>query len=99
MPSRGARDLPDRLVLPLTSGAQWWYWLGGRPALDLVNTRRERWRRRVEMLVTPGDLGLWLLRAAPVAEPPPRAPALPQGGRGPPRGTPARGGGGGGGGA
>ena len=39
------------------------------PAVDLVNTLRERWRRRVETLVTPDDLGLWLVRAqlAPVA--------------------------------
>jgi predicted RNA-binding Zn ribbon-like protein len=58
-----ARDLPDELGLPLASGAEWWYWLGGRPALDLVNTLRERWRRRVETLVTPDDLGLWLARA------------------------------------
>jgi predicted RNA-binding Zn ribbon-like protein len=58
-----ARDLPDELALPLASGAAWWYWLGGRPAIDLVNTRRERWRRRVETLVTPGDLGLWLVQA------------------------------------
>jgi predicted RNA-binding Zn ribbon-like protein len=70
MPSRAARDLPDRLALPLASGAQWWYWLGGRPALDLVNTRRERWRRRVETLVTPADLGLWLVRAELVPDPP-----------------------------
>jgi predicted RNA-binding Zn ribbon-like protein len=62
-----ARDLPDDLALPLSSGAEWWYWLGGRPAIDLVNTRRERWRRRVETLVTPGDLGLWLARAGLVA--------------------------------
>ena len=59
-----ARDLPDDLALPLVTGEPWWYWLGGRPALDLVNTRRERWRRRVETLVTPADLGLWLERAA-----------------------------------
>ena len=52
-----SRDLPEDLVLPLASGAAWWYWLGGRPALDLVNTLRERWRRRVETLVTPDDLG------------------------------------------
>jgi hypothetical protein len=26
----------------LVSGAAWWYWLGGRPAVDLVNTLRER---------------------------------------------------------
>src|SRR6476659_4179972 len=58
-----ARDLPDELALPLASGAAWWYWLGGRPSIDLVNTLRERWRRRVETLVTPDDLGLWLVRA------------------------------------
>jgi predicted RNA-binding Zn ribbon-like protein len=58
-----ARDLPDDLALPLASGAQWWYWLGGRPAIDFVNTLRERWRRRVETLVTPDELGLWLVRA------------------------------------
>src|SRR5215218_7571773 len=57
------RDLPDDLALPLASGAQWWYWLGGRPAIDFVNTLRERWRRRVETLVTPDELGLWLVRA------------------------------------
>jgi predicted RNA-binding Zn ribbon-like protein len=62
-------DLPERLVLPLESGESWWYWLGGRPALDLVNTLRERWRRRVETLVTPEDLGRWLGRAGLVAGP------------------------------
>jgi predicted RNA-binding Zn ribbon-like protein len=56
-------DLPERLDLPLATGEPWWYWLGGRPALDLVNTLRERWRRRVETLVTPEDLDLWLERA------------------------------------
>jgi predicted RNA-binding Zn ribbon-like protein len=61
--SATARDLPDDLALPLATGAEWWYWLGGRPAVDLVNTRRERWRRHVETLVTPEDLGLWLVRA------------------------------------
>lgn len=55
-------DLPDELVLPLTSGAPYWYWLGGRPALDFVNTQRERWRRNVETLVTPADLELWMQR-------------------------------------
>ena len=63
------RDLPDDLALPLRSGAQWWYWLGSRPALDLVNTRRERWRRQVETLVTPGDLSRWLVEAGLTAEP------------------------------
>jgi predicted RNA-binding Zn ribbon-like protein len=65
-----ARDLPDELALPLASGAAWWYWLGGRPAIDLVNTLRERWRRRVETLVTPDDLGLWLVCAQLVPAPP-----------------------------
>jgi predicted RNA-binding Zn ribbon-like protein len=60
-------DLPDDLALPLESGEPWWYWLGGRPALDLVNTLRERWRRRVETLVTPQDLALWLVRAGQLA--------------------------------
>lgn len=58
-----ARDLPDDLALPLASGEPWWYWLGGRPSLDLVNTLRERWWRRVECLVTPGDLARWLCEA------------------------------------
>lgn len=60
---RPVHDLPERLALPLQTGEPWWYWLGGRPALDLVNTLRERWRRRVETLVTPADLELWLERA------------------------------------
>jgi predicted RNA-binding Zn ribbon-like protein len=65
-----ARDLPEELALPLASGAEWWYWLGGRPAIDLVNTLRERWRRRVETLVTPDDLGLWIARAHLAPAPP-----------------------------
>ena len=48
-----ARDLPEEFALPLASGAEWWYWLGGRPAPHLVNTLRERWPRRLETLVTP----------------------------------------------
>jgi predicted RNA-binding Zn ribbon-like protein len=57
------RDLPEDLVLPLATGEPWWYWSGGRPAVDFVNTRRERWRRGVETLVTPEDLATWLVRA------------------------------------
>jgi predicted RNA-binding Zn ribbon-like protein len=60
---RPVHDLPENLDLPLATGEPWWYWLGGRPALDLVNTLRERWRRRVETLVTPADLVLWLEQA------------------------------------
>jgi predicted RNA-binding Zn ribbon-like protein len=64
-----SQDLPADLPLPLRSGTDWWYWLGGRPSLDLVNTLRERWRRRVETLVTPDDLSRWLVRAGLTAEP------------------------------
>ena len=56
-------DLPHDLTLPLRSGQPYWYWLGGRPALDFVNTLRERWWRNVETLVTPGDLETWLEEA------------------------------------
>jgi predicted RNA-binding Zn ribbon-like protein len=56
-------DLREALTLPLASGAPYWYWLGSRPAVDFVNTLRERWRRRVETLVTPGDLSDWLAEA------------------------------------
>lgn len=70
-------DLPDDLELPLATGAPYWYWLGGRPALDLVNTLRERWRRRVETLVTAGDLQEWLLQARLLTQPlPVRRPLL-----------------------
>jgi predicted RNA-binding Zn ribbon-like protein len=63
------RDLPEELDLPLASGAPWWYWLGGRPCVDLVNTRRERWRRGVETLVSDDDLSHWLVAAQLMAEP------------------------------
>lgn len=43
--------------------AQRWHWLGGRPALDFVNTRRERWRRDYETLETTADLARWLVAA------------------------------------
>ncbi len=60
-------DLPDDLQLPLPSGEPWWYWLGGRPSLDFVNTLRERWWRNVETLVTAADLVCWLERAGLLA--------------------------------
>jgi predicted RNA-binding Zn ribbon-like protein len=63
------RDLPDDLALPLASGQPWWYWSGGRPAVDFVNTLRERWRRRAETLVTPADLAAWLVAAGVMDEP------------------------------
>ncbi len=73
-PSGLARDLPPDLELPLRSGAEWWYWLGGRPSVDLANTLRERWNRRVETLVTPEDLASWLHRAGVVPQPPAHVP-------------------------
>ena len=54
------RDVPDG---GFPSGAPYWYWLGGRPALDFVNTRRERWRRNVECLVDGDDVVRWLVAA------------------------------------
>jgi predicted RNA-binding Zn ribbon-like protein len=65
------RDLPEDLVLPLATGEPWWYWSGGRPAVDFVNTFRERWRRGVETLVTPDDLATWLVRAGVMEAPAP----------------------------
>ena len=64
------RDLPDDLALPLTSGEPWWYWSGGRPAVDFANTLRERWRRNVETLVTQDDLAAFIhaIQAAEVRE-------------------------------
>ena len=69
-PAGSPRDLPPDLELPLASGEPWWYWLGGRPSVDFVNTLRERWDRRVETLVTPQDLAAWLERAGVVASAP-----------------------------
>ena len=67
-------DLPADLQLPLERGAPWWYWHGGRPALDFVNTLRERWWRNVETLVTEDDLAEWLV-ATEVLDAQPRVTA------------------------
>jgi predicted RNA-binding Zn ribbon-like protein len=66
-----ALDLPDHGFTP---GPAWWYWLGGRPAVDFVNTRRERWRRDVDCLTSDDDVVAWLVRAGMLAAPAP-APA------------------------
>jgi predicted RNA-binding Zn ribbon-like protein len=55
-----AIDLPEGALTP---GPEYWYWLGGRPALDLVNTLRERWRRSVDCLTSDADVVEWLVRA------------------------------------
>ncbi len=65
------QDLPEG---PLSSGIPYWYWLGGRPALDFVNTRRERWRRDVECLLSVEEVVIWLVRARLLPQPM-RAPA------------------------
>jgi predicted RNA-binding Zn ribbon-like protein len=65
------RDLPDGTPV---SGVPYWYWLGGRPAMDFVNTRRERWRRDVECLLSVDEVVTWLVRAGLLAQPM-RAPA------------------------
>jgi predicted RNA-binding Zn ribbon-like protein len=75
------RDLPSELELPLASGEQWWYFVGGRPSVDLVNTLRERWRRRVETLVTEDDLSRWLVQAGVLDQPVPVDAALLTGAR------------------
>ncbi|WP_372790592.1 ABATE domain-containing protein [Paraconexibacter sp.] len=67
-------DLPESLDLPLRTGAPYWYWLGGRPSLDLVNTLRERWRRQVETLCSVDDLGQWLVAAGLMEQVPARIP-------------------------
>lgn len=51
-----------------------WHWLGGRPALDLVNTLGERWRRNIERLRSPEDLGRWLSEAGVAPAVPDRVP-------------------------
>jgi predicted RNA-binding Zn ribbon-like protein len=60
------RDLPPG---PPAIGIPYWYWLGGRPALDFVNTRRERWRRDVECLLSVDEVVTWLVRAGLLAQP------------------------------
>jgi predicted RNA-binding Zn ribbon-like protein len=60
------RDLPDGQPV---FGAPYWYWLGGRPALDFVNTRRERWRRDVECLLSVEEVVVWLVRARLLPQP------------------------------
>jgi predicted RNA-binding Zn ribbon-like protein len=49
-----------------------WLWDGGRPAVDLVNTLRDRKTAARETLHTPADLEEWLASAG-LAEPPARA--------------------------
>ena len=63
--------VPEPPPTPFPSGEPYWYWLGGRPALDFVNTRRERWRGLIECLCSPADLAAWLVRAELLERPVP----------------------------
>src|SRR5215204_337136 len=49
--------------LPLERGAPHFIWYGGRPAVDFLNTLRERWRRSIELLIVPDDLAAWLVES------------------------------------
>jgi predicted RNA-binding Zn ribbon-like protein len=62
---------PEPPDTPFPSGAPYWYWLGGRPALDFVNTRRERWRGKIECLRSASDLTKWLTQAELLERPVP----------------------------
>jgi predicted RNA-binding Zn ribbon-like protein len=64
-------DLPEARFTP---GPAFFYWLGGRPALDFVNTHRERWRRSIDCLTSAEDVVEWLVRAELLEahRPPPR---------------------------
>ena len=59
-------EVPDAGTF--ASGAPYWYWLGGRICVDFVNTRRERWNRRVDTLVDDADVVRWLVAAGLLAE-------------------------------
>jgi predicted RNA-binding Zn ribbon-like protein len=62
----GPYDPVMRLDLPegdFRAGPEHWYWLGGRPALDFVNTLRERWRRSIDCLTSYADVVAWLRQA------------------------------------
>jgi predicted RNA-binding Zn ribbon-like protein len=61
---------------PLETGVPYWFWIGGRPALDLVNTRCERWHRDIECLASPDDLVDWLVAARLLPERMPASRAL-----------------------
>lgn len=45
-----------------------WVWYGGRPSVDFVNTRRDRFGDGRELLREPADLAAWLTAAALVAD-------------------------------
>lgn len=61
---------------PLETGAPYWFWIGGRPALNLVNTRAERWRRDIECLASPDDVVDWMVAARLLPERMPASRAL-----------------------
>jgi predicted RNA-binding Zn ribbon-like protein len=60
--------------LPLKQGAPHFIWRGGRPAVDFLNTVRERWRRSIDVLVVPDDLAAWLAESGLLKRPPRASP-------------------------
>ncbi|KAA2260070.1 CGNR zinc finger domain-containing protein [Solihabitans fulvus] len=46
-----------------------WVWDGGQPSVSLVNTLRDRSRRRRDLLLEPADLAEWFELAGLLAEP------------------------------
>jgi predicted RNA-binding Zn ribbon-like protein len=59
---------------PFPTGEPYWHWLGGRPAMDLVNTCRERGNRCVDCLVDDADVVRWLVMAGLLEAEGPPAP-------------------------
>jgi predicted RNA-binding Zn ribbon-like protein len=68
-----ANKVPDG---PLETGSPYWFWIGGRSSLDLVNTRVERWRRNIECLASPEDAVDWMVAARLLPERMPASAAL-----------------------
>jgi predicted RNA-binding Zn ribbon-like protein len=63
------------MVAQANIDAESFYFLGGRPALDLVNTLRERGGEGVEYLVVPEDVLTWTMRTGLLAPDAPLDPA------------------------
>src|SRR5436190_1213775 len=66
-----ARDLPEELALPLASGAEWWDWLGGRPAVATIDGWLAHASARAQLTVA--DDGTPVLGAREPADPVKRA--------------------------
>src|SRR5215204_1941833 len=63
------------MVAQANIDAESFYFLGGRPALDLVNTLRERGGEGLEYLTLPEDIVTWTMRLGLLAPDAPLDPA------------------------